>query len=64
MDDKKDLNETWGHAHKCGGIPKYPAEYHFKLDDPIEMSDEHVKARKERLRKFLADYGLELVEDI
>ena len=38
----------------------YPAEYYFHRDESIEFSEEEVKARKERLSKFLNKYGLDL----
>ena len=56
----RNLPEGWGHAYKCCGIPKYPAEYHFVMSEPIEISEEEDFERKKRLNKFLKEYGLNL----
>ena len=60
MANENKFNEGGGYAYKCGGIPMYPAEYYFHRDESIEFSEEEVKARKERLSKFLNKYGLDL----
>ena len=63
MADSNNHHDDWGHVSKCGGIPMYPYEYHFKIDDPVEMTEDHINARKKRLAEFLNQYGLELVEE-
>ena len=47
-----------GHVEKCGGIPMYPAEYHFDMEKPEDLSEEVIHDRKKRLNKFLEKYGL------
>ena len=58
MSEQTLLKEGWGRASKCCGIPVYPAKYKFKMDDPVEFSEEENKARKERLTNFLKKQGL------
>lgn len=60
MVNENQFNGGWGRAYKCGGIPMYPRKYHFHRDESIEFSEEEVKARKERLSKFLNKYGFDL----
>lgn len=47
-----------GFVQKCGGIPMYPAEYHFDIERPKNISDDDIRVRKERLKKFLENYNL------
>ncbi len=63
MVNDNELNDEWGYAYKCGGIPMYPGEFHFHIDEPVEFSEEHVKARRKKLSKFLDKYGLKLIDE-
>lgn len=63
MGNEKNRDDNWVHISKCGGIPMYHNEYHFEMEDPVEVTEEHVKSRKIRLAKFLEKYGLELVDE-
>ena len=51
-----------GFVNKCGGIPKFPNKFEFHWDEPVEFSENHIKARRKRLAKFLDEYGIELVD--
>ena len=61
MDNKNDFNKI-GYVNRGRGIPKYPAEYKFHMDESVEFTKVHEEARRKKLSKFLAQYGLELVE--
>lgn len=64
MIDEKNLDDGWGCAYKCGGIPWDFDESYFKIDDPIEMTEEYVKARRKKLSQFLDKYGLKLHDEL
>lgn len=58
---KKDKNESnLKYVQKCGGIPKYPHEYHFDRERPKSISDEDIKEMEKNLNEFLSEYGLSL----
>ena len=42
---------------KCIGIPMYPEEYHFDMERPKGITDEHIKARKNKVDKFFEKKG-------
>ena len=50
-----------GYVNRCGGIPKYPIEYDFHLDESI--SENRIRDSKKRVSKFLEKYGYELSVD-
>ena len=63
MSNEYESNDGRGQAYKCGGIPMYPEEYHFHIDNPIEFSEDEIQDRKMRVDKFLNQYGLKLTND-
>ena len=63
MVNNNELNGKYGHAYKCGGIPMYHGEFNFHIDEPVEFSEEYVKARRKKLSKFLDNYGLKLIDE-
>ena len=49
---KKDKNESnLKYVQKCGGIPKYPHEYHFDRERPMSISDEDIKEMEKNLNR-------------
>jgi hypothetical protein len=51
------------HVQKCGGIPKYPAEYVFDMERPESITDEQIMASKKRVCDFLKEYGVDMSVD-
>lgn len=58
----EDNHHKIGYVSRCGGIPVHPAEYDFQMDDSIQFTEEEEEARRKKLSKFLAKYGLKLHE--
>ena len=39
-------------VRKCIGIPMYPEGYHFDMERPKGITDEHLQDRKNKVDKF------------
>ena len=59
VNDRKDTFK----ARKCIGIPMYPEEYHFDIERPVGVSDDHIEAKHRKVDKFFEKKGFILPED-
>ena len=44
-------------VRKCIGIPMYPEGYHFDMERPKCITDEHLQDRKNKVDKFFEKKG-------
>lgn len=51
-----DKNDTFK-VRKCMGIPMYPKEYHFDMERPEGITDEHIESKRKNVDKFFERYG-------